>query len=54
MLGVRTERQTEDMQFCIEHMSRILFLANNMLRQQRELLADLRRINSEEHHADSP
>ncbi|KAJ5967075.1 hypothetical protein N7501_003323 [Penicillium viridicatum] len=53
MLGVRTERQTEDMQFCVEHTARILALANNMLRQQRELLADLRRINSEEHHSDS-
>lgn len=53
MLGVRTERQTEDMQFCIEHTSRILQLANNMLRQQRELLEDLRRINTEEPQADS-
>lgn len=40
MLGVRTERQIEDMQYCIEHTAQILNLANNMLRQQRELLAD--------------
>ncbi|KAJ5531348.1 hypothetical protein N7527_004741 [Penicillium freii] len=53
MLGVRTECQTEDMHFCVEQTARILALANNMLRQQRELLADLRRINSEEHHSDS-
>lgn len=53
MLGVRTERQIEDMQYCIEHTAQILNLANNMLRQQRELLADLRRINSEEYHTDS-
>lgn len=53
MLGVRTERQIEDMQYCIEHTAQILILANNMLRQQRELLADLRRINGEEYHTDS-
>ncbi|OQD94294.1 hypothetical protein PENSOL_c027G09626 [Penicillium solitum] len=53
MLGVRTERQTEDMQSCIEHTARVLELANDMLRQQREVLADLRRINSEEHYLNS-
>ncbi|KAJ9488851.1 hypothetical protein VN97_g4453 [Penicillium thymicola] len=53
MLGVRTERQIEDMQDCVDLTARVLVLANNMLRQQREVLADLRRINSEECHDDS-
>ncbi|KAJ5510997.1 hypothetical protein N7453_003100 [Penicillium expansum] len=47
MIGVRTQSQTDEMRFCIEHTDRIIQLANDVLRRQRELLADLRRISSE-------
>ncbi|CAG8908872.1 unnamed protein product [Penicillium egyptiacum] len=54
MLGVRTQTQTEEIRYCVEQTDRIVYLANNMLRQQRELLADLRRTASEEYHSDGP
>ncbi|KAF9238442.1 hypothetical protein DTO006G1_9205 [Penicillium roqueforti] len=44
MLGVRTERQTEEMRYCIEQTDRIVRLADNILKQQKELLACLRRM----------
>ncbi|KGO76117.1 hypothetical protein PITC_006600 [Penicillium italicum] len=47
LIGVRTPHQTDEMQYCIEQTDRIVQLANNVLKQQRELLADLRRISSE-------
>ncbi|CAI7589456.1 unnamed protein product [Penicillium glandicola] len=53
MLGVRTEHQTQEMRECIELTDRIVHLANNLLAQQRVLLAELRQILSEEYHIDS-
>ena len=47
MLGVRTECQTEEMRYCIEQTDRIVRLADNILRQQKELLTCLRRIAGE-------
>ncbi|OQE91289.1 hypothetical protein PENNAL_c0010G11640 [Penicillium nalgiovense] len=44
LLGVRTQTQTEEMRHCVEQADRVVYLANNILRQQRELLAEVRRI----------
>ena len=41
---MRTRAQTEDMRNCVEQTDRVVNLANDILRQQRELLAEVRRI----------
>ncbi|KAJ5971217.1 uncharacterized protein N7479_001135 [Penicillium vulpinum] len=47
MPGMRTNHQTQDLQRCIEDTDRISRLTNNLLTRERELLADLHRIQSE-------
>ena len=51
MLGVRTQTQAEEMRYCVGQVDRVIHLANNILRQQRELLADVRRIVGEEYRS---
>ncbi|OQE21002.1 hypothetical protein PENFLA_c015G07182 [Penicillium flavigenum] len=50
MLRVRTQTQAEEMRYCVEQCDRVVRLANDILRQQRELLAEVRRIASEGYH----
>jgi hypothetical protein len=38
------------MRYCVEQVDRVVHLANDILRQQRELLAEVRRIASEGYH----
>lgn len=47
MLGVRTETQTAEMRACVELTDRVVNLANNLLEQQKDLLATLRRVADE-------
>lgn len=47
MLGVRTETQTDEMRACVELTDRVVNLANNLLEQQKDLLATLRHVADE-------
>ncbi|KAJ6178224.1 hypothetical protein N7519_008685 [Penicillium mononematosum] len=51
LLGVRTQNQTDEMRYCVEQADRVVHLANDILRQQRELLAEVRRIVTGGYHS---
>ncbi|KAJ5817031.1 hypothetical protein N7447_009264 [Penicillium robsamsonii] len=52
MLGVRTERQIEGIQRCIEQTDRVVNLSNSILACATEMLAEVRRINREQYDTD--